>query len=762
MRKILFKHKTGNRGSSLVIVLIAIAFVSILTAIILSAAATNYRLKVMNNKSKKTFYSAETALEEIYAGLGEVTCDTMEVAYLDVAQNLTEKVIVGGNEYTVKINNEEANRRLKSKYYNALHNLVFTHQGNDDLDEYLTSFLSNPTNAFVTGYGNITYDEEHCSIIIEDVVVQYKQSKDSYFSTVATDIEFKYPDTEFDFISNTKSTLETFLQYGIIAMDGINVGKGTLLSKGTLAGGFFAGNQSGNGGITVDNNSLLVVGNNILDSTVISAGDVNVLDHATANFNQGKLWCMNINVGSDIADNASLTFGDDTVVYAADDLNIQGNKCTVSLGPDYSGYGYNKSYKDGLSSAIVVNGKKSVIRANGLRRLVLAGRAYIDLEHGEDDRYMTADSISLRGNQEIYLVPLYYMDRVDGSTINVTNPIPAADIVNLNIKLEDFWAYELLEQDPLAGGPFRSYNLDGVVYFYLNFDSVQNQQKYVKAILSEDYLKNNIAAYATADEATKVRWLQDRSELFALITNSMNKFVFTSEGNGISISYAADAKIYASGNLYQISGSMSSTEGVVNAGSLIDEAQLKMYCQDKSNRYSILQSFLADVGNDANDTAVATWPTEIAIAGIKYSTGDVTTTTIYDRLIDTDLLSSATENYVSEKTGGTIAAVIVEGNYTVPEYIKGGVILAYNCDVTVKSSFEGLIITNRKVYTCTGSGDVITNGIRDVASRILDEDVRISKYFYAYQMDTENVQSSSIVQVQDLLVFNNWRKNYAD
>lgn len=760
MRKIFLK-KSNNKGSSLIIVLIAIAFVSILVAVILSAATANYRLRVMNNNSKKTFYSAETALEEVYAGLGEVTCNIMEEAYLGVAQNLSRKEIVGGHEYTIKISNEEANAKLKVNYYTAINNMIRSYidaeaaGSGTTLTEYLSTFLSSPDNAYVSDYGNITYYDEdlgHNVVIIEDVVVQYKKSKDSYFSTVTTDIEFMYPNDEFDFISNTKSTLETFLDYSIIAMDGLQVGKGTLTANTTIAGGAFAGNEDTTitGGIVVDDGSTLNVGNNILSSTIISSSDLTVLDNSVLNFTEGKLWCININAGSDEDSNARVIFGQDTTAYVADDLNVEGYKCAVTLGPDYSGYGYNSKAEGGYSSAIVVNGKKCVIHATNLDRLVLGGRAFLNMDGEIDEKYMTADSISLRGNQEVYLVPLRYINRVAGAAITVTNPLNAANLTYVDVDLTKFWAYELLD----SSNPYKVYNLEGVCYFYLNFRSISAQKEYIKCILSETYLQSVISASHLSDPEVAANWHDDRTELLAHITSSMSKFVFTHEGNGITLSYNSDAEVYAAGNLYEVGSTTSIVDNTINI------ADLTLYCRDKANRFSILQSFLADVGSDSSDTGYAVMPDTIAIAGNVYSTADVTTMSIYNRVIDTDKLSAATENYINERTDGTIAAVIVEGNYEIPSYIVGGVVLGYNCDITVSRDFEGLIITNGKVSTYkTGT---ITNGIRDVASRILDEDVRISKYFYAYQMDTTNDHSTSIVEVDDLLSFNNWRKNYAD
>lgn len=746
MKKMSKFRKLNNTGASLVVVLIAVAFVSILTAIILSAAATNYRLKIMNNKSKKTFYSAEGALDEVYAGLGEVTSNTMETAYLAVAQNLSKTISVGGNSYTVKIDNDEANAQLKKLYYNELYTLVSNHKSNDTMEEFLSSFLSEPTLAYVSSYGDIDCDESACSIIVEDVIVQYKQDEQNgdYYSTVAVDIEFAYPNKDFDFISNTVSNLETFLDYTIIAMKGVDVGNDSIPSRGSIAGGVYAGNEGSKGGINVNTQSTLNIGNDVLSSNIVSAGNINVAGASTFSFDKGKLWCINLNAGTETQSGATITLGSNGKVYVADDLNLEGNDSVVNISSEYSGYSYGGTAAEGMSSAIVINGRGSTLNAVGLNKLVLAGRAYINFEAEGTENYMTADSISLRGIQQVYLVPIYYINPKSGVTMSPSNPLETTNLINYVVDLKGFFAYELLN----AAKPYTVHNVDGVSYLYLNFKSKEAKRTYINCVLNENYLNNHITNKGS-------RWQIDRKDLFDnYVAKCLSAFVLTGE---INMTYAPDATVYSAGNMYTVGTAITTDTTTPN---LVDVVN---HCEDKKNRYTILQSFLYDVGSSTNDTGVSQWPQEITIAGMKYSTGDISTMTAYDRIVDKEALSKLSDDYINERDDGTVSAVIVSGNYQVPDYITGGVILGYDSDIIVRRDFEGLIITNGKVNIYSGTQNAhITNGIRDVASRILDEDVRLSKYFYAYQMDTDNFHQTSIVDVNDLLSFNNWRKNYAN
>lgn len=55
MIKLLKKLGRNNKGSSLVIAIIAVSFVAILGTVIISSTMTNYSMRVMNYQSKKTF-----------------------------------------------------------------------------------------------------------------------------------------------------------------------------------------------------------------------------------------------------------------------------------------------------------------------------------------------------------------------------------------------------------------------------------------------------------------------------------------------------------------------------------------------------------------------------------------------------------------------------------------------------------------------------------------------------------------------------------
>ena len=738
MKQILFNKKLNNKGSSLMFVLIAIAFVSILTAVIISAATTNYRLKVMNNRTQKTFYSAEIALGEVYAGFGKTSCDTLEEEYLNIAKNLTTQIYIDGEYFAVNIDNAAANKELKRNFFASMYAKLAG--VGVDTNAVLSQYLTDPAGASVIDHGAILYEnsDTNAYLIIPDVVISYKEGDNDYFSTVAVDVHVRYPAEEIDFISNTKSNLQTFLEYSIIAMDGVKVGDGAGSgSHGSIAGGVYAGDN----GINIDANSSLIIGEvGEHKSQIVTPGNLTV--YGALEFKNGDLWCKNINVGSESNHNITATFNNDTRLYVSDDLNIQGNGCSVSLGSEYVGYGSSGTVSGGSSSAIIINGRDSSFSATNLSKFVLAGRAYINFDSDTATNYMTADSLGIKGIQKIYLVPLAYMTQAAGYTMTVTNP--TTDAFSVDVDLTGFFAYELLDSE----NPYVINQVEDVYYYYLNFKDKEAQRKYVKCIINETY-------FNTAIVNKGVNFVTDRNELKKYITDSMEQFTI----NGIiEVDFAANAKFYTQGNLYEVTG------GAMGSAENSDEiTNIDMWCMDKNNRFSILKSYLYDVGrNNGSDIAYASMPGSFYIFGHQYSTTNVGDISAYERILDIEALDKRTDNYIDLRADGTVSAVIVNGTYTVPDGVTGGVIVAYNEDVIVRNSFEGLILTNGTVTTITDSGELITDGVRDVASRILDEDLTLSQYFYAYQMQTSDSRFTSEVDVEDVLTFENWRKNYAD
>ena len=111
MKKFRIK-KLNNQGSTFVLALLVITLLTTLALALANATIGNMMMKSMDRGSKKTFYTAETLLDEIRVGVGYSSLDNLARAYESV---LTTLIDTSTGSASVMDNNE-ANTSLKEKY----------------------------------------------------------------------------------------------------------------------------------------------------------------------------------------------------------------------------------------------------------------------------------------------------------------------------------------------------------------------------------------------------------------------------------------------------------------------------------------------------------------------------------------------------------------------------------------------------------------------------------------------------------------------
>ena len=81
------KLKENNKGMSLIMVITAVALVTLLVTVILTLVMYNFQMKTANTRSKNNFYNAEKVLDEIRLGLQSDVSDAMSQAYVETMTN---------------------------------------------------------------------------------------------------------------------------------------------------------------------------------------------------------------------------------------------------------------------------------------------------------------------------------------------------------------------------------------------------------------------------------------------------------------------------------------------------------------------------------------------------------------------------------------------------------------------------------------------------------------------------------------------------
>lgn len=450
-----YRQRRDDKGSAIVIVIIAMAMIGILATTLLWMAYMNYMIKVADVRNKNSFYSAEEVVEQVMAGLRQTSAEAVGVAYRDVMANW-DSLGTEGNRYNMfattymdTLIEALKDDSLGSGYYNR-----------EKLKVYVAKdiFMKTPADegwvdeeawkrGGPVGGGKPASMEmvNNNRIILHDIYVSYTDSQNRV-SIVQTDICIDLPKLIFE----NSGSIDGLYEYSLIGNSGIEVsGPG---GTTTVEGSIFAGMDAvtGDGGLLINPANSLALDN---ARRVIAKGDIVVKGPAAALVvrdmpgEDNRVYAQNITLESG-------TVSLDCKTYVANDLSLNGSGSKATLTKEYYGYGvstYNarpgEPQVDGkwqvdssASSAIIINGKNSTVDMAGVKRLLLAGRSYIGqastMAEAESYRQeieagtrvpsvpvMMGESIAVKGGQIAYLVPAECIGTVDGETVIGQNPI---------------------------------------------------------------------------------------------------------------------------------------------------------------------------------------------------------------------------------------------------------------------------------------------------------------------------------------------------
>ena len=440
----LWNQKRRNRGSSIVIVIIAMAMIGILATTLLWMSYINYKIKVNDIWNKNSFYSAEMVMEQIVAGLQKEASDSVAVAYQEVLSNWDDL-------------QSESNRysSFASTYLDTLvKHLRDADKGDgyykrDILKGYVDTTVWDHVNQ--TAWDNGTDDTDEAkkkppvmelvngnSLILRNVFVSYMD--EDRLSIVSTDLCLGVPEIVF----TQSGSIDELYNYILIGNQGISLKESS--GQVTADGSIYAGtDDKGKGGITINKTSTLAINNG---RYVISKGEIDVIGPGA-----GLIVRDVKETGSSVyAKNLDLQSGTisfDSKTYIANDLTLSGNGSKATLTKEY--YGYGISTESGIgdsktdqenSSAIIINGQNSTVNMSGVNTLMLAGRAYIgtnttkkeldqnaeavangDAAKKNEKAVLMGESITVKGGQIAYLVPTECLGVYNGETLIGQNPV---------------------------------------------------------------------------------------------------------------------------------------------------------------------------------------------------------------------------------------------------------------------------------------------------------------------------------------------------
>ena len=536
-----------NSGSTLITVIVAIAFVTILTSIILGTTLVNVRMKGIDRRTHDDFYYAEKSLNDIYIGLGQDLAELAGKEYETAFKKLGTSE--GVDDYNKA---ETAESIFKQEYIEKAYKLIDNLDGSENgkvtkaaLNEYVLDTskgeVENKTDIVIEYQDKngvkTTVVADRYRVALKSVEVSVEDTL-GYRSTVTTDIIINVPTVDF------LGTNVDVSDYGLIANKGlyINATSGPVTINGNVYAGTHGTANSEDtdfdertdaysrstpvyGGINIKNGRVVFNGNYI-----ISKGDINLtgsnpgLDVNSSptgsDSNLANLWFTSLRVLSDAEidpiptptptpsptptgtpvptpiPNPTININANT--FALNDLVLNADNSSAVINGNYYGYndggvvgilGKKSGREDAENSAVIINGSRAYLYMRDIDNFVLMGKAYVDFTSDSQTKadatseqvVPTAESVALKTNQQLYLVPPDFLEQpnpmMDTVGTNFTLSISSTDYKNWfghkylrNYKLPFNSTEE--KDDKYTHTKYTVKLKDGtsIYYDYLNFD----------------------------------------------------------------------------------------------------------------------------------------------------------------------------------------------------------------------------------------------------------------------------------------------------
>ena len=475
LKKILRDFAGNNRGAGIVVVLVSMVCVALMGASILFMSYTAVRLKATERQASRDFYSAETAVDEIRAGVQSVVSEAIATSYKYALETYSTGVGIAD--------------RFESQFRTDLKKAgLFTNSGTQYDVAILRSYVSNPASVSVTGSGTVVENAVEKMLLLKDIQVVYTAGN-GYTTSISTDISIAMP--EFAYIMSATS-ISGLPEHALIAKTALkqDIGKSTIKIHGSAYAGMLDLGGYADSKMTISKGTLVCAGDAIVDGST-ATGRLVTEPHV-------KFWAGRIMVNG----GSSVNLGGETRVL--DDLELAGGQAKAVLAGSYYGFGDGTSDNGSTtgnanrSSAILVNGLNSVLDVSGLNRLMLAGRGYIsdtlyartpESNVSSSNTVGMLESVSVRSNQQMYLIDPSYLgvgpDYTGGVTQNPFISTQNLPDVKLNATgqtlaaTHNFTLKALHHSVPGANGQW-------IHYYFMDFDDSVGASSYF-----ESYFESN-------------------------------------------------------------------------------------------------------------------------------------------------------------------------------------------------------------------------------------------------------------------------------
>lgn len=733
-------------------------------------------------------------MEDIYNGIGLEVSNLVGASYTEVMRN-------AANGEGVIYENETDAYAAFQKGLKKRMDLTFLNDGTDSIDlkakfeQYIAmnegvdltdpskkrSLVSAPVSEAdrvrtkLDIYGNV------CQYALQNITVTYYDGRGNR-SSITTDIVIDFP-----YIGFFKEP-DSIFDYAVAANEGLFLENGDMQVKGNVYSG---------ADIHLQNDSATLAGKYIVAKGNILADDGTKLSvHGlSGNAEYANIWAESMKTvqsGTNVVADTNIELVGNT--FLANDLELNAERSKVGLEGAFYGYN-NKTYvteesrnnadfaEHTKSSAIIINGRECSLDLSGLNTLIVAGKAYIDFKSkgvtGDSVEFATGESIALKSNQFVYLMPSEYLQ--------CTNPISKQDADFLasqaGERLEE-WCKKTVEGEEFAQGWFAK-NLgmlhtnpieistitrDGKAYyyFYIHFADEKKKAEYLEYIVNAK--EEDAANPYIAQALTMKRTIQER--------------IFENAMDSITINDAASLRVYGQANLLKTEGTGSSgvltlqkntdvgkqyADGLSVSVEGVAEASQKL-----NRRYEWLYTLLENKEDFALNAVIPEIKEDDYVAknhkngaGLIYKSNDTENQGYLplSQYVDFHQIKQKGKNVNPTMESGK--PVIIDGDCVVDTSYEG--VILCNGDVTIQNGaiVKGLVLATGKV-TVKGGADIISD--RGIAQGILDAELRNEDansnddyavfYFVDYQAADKDIANDFTMSTDylDWMSYENYRK----
>lgn len=461
-----------KKGSTLIIAIMAVGFLAMVGAVVLSISLSDQKLRIQESNNTKNLYSSESGIEVAYK----------------ILEDVVKEAVKSGNDRVEEIKNDENNEINKAKVEER--NTAYTNFFKDSYSKYIEENLERKIEN--GDYSSAKVGEDTPKVVISSLkkdkeafniqlTSNFTSTKSTNKGSKAINVIYKVNIPEYNRIIKVLENKNNIIpQYNVINNIITCDGDLKLNNNGTV--GFYGNiwckgrpkSQSEivnpaydkyKGGIDFTGSGSASVYGEIMTASTFRANQKYglIID---GNATEGKVYAGNFYVGKENAGDADLSGYENrnvdasrSSIYLNNDLCINYSRTNLTLG---NFYGLNdKNYEENgvryrNSSSIIINAM-DVGKEDGKTRLTvnkkayLMGTAYINTK---PDSYQTGESVAVKGNYKAYTsqidnekfkdaifeykAPLLLITKLkDGTPLTLEQKMQYIDLYNKNNELDN-------------------------------------------------------------------------------------------------------------------------------------------------------------------------------------------------------------------------------------------------------------------------------------------------------------------------------------